>query len=96
MGTLCYVGAKDICDAIGENSRNIAILVLDKGLPAWKTDSKGTWKALPEDLKRWLKNQRDMHLPNNKESIKDLTKARESKVFNEALLKTVYVRKENA
>ena len=48
MSEICLKGAKDICEAVGENPRNITELVRDKGLPAWKRDDKGSWRALPE------------------------------------------------
>lgn len=64
MSEICLKGAKDICEAVGENPRNITELVRDKGLPAWKRDDKGSWRALPEDLQRWIREQRDRHISN--------------------------------
>ncbi len=37
---ICLKGAREICDAVGENSRNIIELVRDKGLPAWKREDR--------------------------------------------------------
>jgi len=57
-------GARDICSAVGENPKNTNELVKDFGLPAWKRDTKGTWRALPSDLRRWIREQRDRHISN--------------------------------
>ena len=57
--TICLRGAKAICAAVGESPKNITDLVLRKGLPAWKDSPLGCWRALPEDLRTWLKNRRD-------------------------------------
>ena len=59
---LCYKGAKAICDAIGENPRELASLVNKWRLPAWRRHERGTWRALPEDLMLWLRHQRDAFL----------------------------------
>jgi hypothetical protein len=64
VNEICLKGARDICSAVGENSKNINELVSDYGLPAWKRDSKGTWRALPDDLRRWIREQRDRHISN--------------------------------
>ena len=64
MSDICLKGAKEICEAVGENPRNITELVRHKGLPAWKRDDKGSWRALPEDLQRWIREQRDRHISN--------------------------------
>jgi len=61
---ICLKGAREICEAVGENPRNIIELVRDRGLPAWKRDDKGAWRALPEDLHRWIREQRDRHISN--------------------------------
>lgn len=63
MDTICLRGARMICEAVGENHKEIVSLVRDKGLPAWKREEKGTWRALPEDLRRWVKGLRDANLP---------------------------------
>ena len=60
---ICFKGAKAICKAAGENPREIANLV-KSGFPAFKVGGRGPWKALPEDLKRWVKEQRDKNLQN--------------------------------
>ncbi len=64
MNDICLKGAREICDAVGENPRRINELVRDRGLPAWKRDDKGIWRALPEDLHRWIREQRDRHISN--------------------------------
>ncbi len=62
MDNSCLKGAKEICEAVGENPKCIHELVRDHGLPAWKRGSKGTWRALQEDLHRWMREQRDRNL----------------------------------
>jgi len=62
MDSICLKGAKDICLAVGENPKNMHHLVREHGLPAWKRGVKGTWRALPEDLRAWLREQRNQHL----------------------------------
>lgn len=62
MSHLCLKGAKDICEAVGENPKHMMDLVRRYGLPAWKRDVNGTWRALPDDLHRWLREQRDLHI----------------------------------
>ena len=62
MDYLCLKGARDICDAVGENAKNINELVKTHRLPAWKRGVKGTWRALPEDLRGWLREQRDKNI----------------------------------
>jgi len=62
MDNFCLKGARDICDAVGENPKNIHELVKDHGLPAWKRGAKGTWRALPDDLRLWIREQRDRNI----------------------------------
>lgn len=62
MECFCLKGAKEICDAVGENPKNMHELVRDHGLPAWKRGAKGTWRALEEDLHRWMREQRDRNI----------------------------------
>ena len=60
---ICVKGARAICQAVGENPKHIVRLVAELGLPAWRRAGTGSWRALPEDLKRWVHVQRDQHLP---------------------------------
>lgn len=60
---ICVKGARAICVAVGENPKQIVRLVRDHGLPAWRRAGTGSWRALPEDLKLWVKRQRNQHLP---------------------------------
>lgn len=60
---ICVKGARAICEAVGENPKQIVRLVRDLGLPAWRRAGSGSWRALPEDLKRWVLSQRNQHLP---------------------------------
>lgn len=62
MDDFCLKGANAICDAVGENPKNIHELVKKHGLPAWKRGAKGTWRALREDLIRWMREQRDRNI----------------------------------
>jgi hypothetical protein len=60
---ICIKGARAICEAVGENPKQIVRLVAELGLPAWRRGGSGSWRALPEDLKRWVHVQRNQHLP---------------------------------
>ncbi|PKN06789.1 MAG: hypothetical protein CVU73_15480 [Deltaproteobacteria bacterium HGW-Deltaproteobacteria-8] len=60
---ICIKGARAICEAVGENPKQINFLVAELGLPAWRRGGAGSWRALPEDLKRWMLQQRNSHLP---------------------------------
>jgi hypothetical protein len=60
---ICIKGARAICEAVGENPKQINFLVAELGLPAWRRGGAGSWRALPEDLKRWILEQRNNHLP---------------------------------
>lgn len=60
---ICIKGARAICEAVGENPKQINFLVDELGLPAWRRGGTGSWRALPEDLKRWILEQRNSHLP---------------------------------
>lgn len=62
MEDFCLKGAKDICVAVGENPKNMNELVNTHGLPAWKRGAKGSWRALPDDLRRWIREQRDKNI----------------------------------
>lgn len=59
---IVYRGAKEICAAIGEDYRQITVLVKEEGLPAWRRNGSGVWRALPEDLERWIVEQRGKYL----------------------------------
>jgi len=59
---ICLKGARAICLAVGENPKHILRLVTREGLPAWRRDGTGSWRALPEDLKVWMLAQRNRHL----------------------------------
>lgn len=62
MNEFCLKGARDICEAVGENPKNIHELVREHGLPAWKRGTTGSWRALPDDLRRWIREQRDRNI----------------------------------
>ena len=61
-GKIVYRGAKEICNVIGENYKNMLNLVKNENLPAWRRSESGSWMALPEDLKRWVSEQREKYL----------------------------------
>ncbi len=76
---ICIKGARAICEAVGENPKQINYLVTKLGLPAWRRAGSGSWRALPEDLKRWMLAQRNNHLPAvDAESAPALTHCKES------------------
>lgn len=54
-------GAVAIANAVGLNRKEVGRMVRERGLPAFKLDGK-TWVALPEDLKGWMRKQRDLAL----------------------------------
>lgn len=66
---ICYKGAKAICEAVGENPKEIVKLVDEHELPAWKRDGRGAWRALPEDLELWIKRQRDQSYQKRKRGV---------------------------
>lgn len=55
-------GAKAICEAVGANHKEIVRLVRDERLPAFRRGGKGVWLALPSDLARWIRAERDREL----------------------------------
>ncbi|QJB56164.1 helix-turn-helix domain-containing protein [Pseudodesulfovibrio sp. zrk46] len=62
MEPFCLKGAQEICEAVGENPKCIHELVRDHGLPAWKRGPGGSWRALHEDLRKWIQDQRDRNI----------------------------------
>ncbi len=58
----CLKGADEICAFIKEDSKNIANLVRDEQLPAWKRSQNSNWYALNVDLYQWLIGQRNKYL----------------------------------
>ena len=56
---MVYRGAQEICAAVGVPWKEICYFVAEKKLPAWKIDGKGNWLALPDDLNRWIIQQRN-------------------------------------
>ena len=60
--SVCLKGSKAICEAVGENHRQIAALVKDHGLPAWQRVGQGSWRAMPADLEIWVRRQRNKYL----------------------------------
>jgi hypothetical protein len=53
----CFRNAEEIAEYIGENPKAVNQLVADEGLPAWKRNGKGPWRALDLDLDQWLIGQ---------------------------------------
>lgn len=62
MTRICLKGAKAICEAVGENPKEMMSLVRKEGLPAWKRAGRGGWRALPDDLQEWVRKQRDRNI----------------------------------
>lgn len=62
----CFRNSEEIAEYIGESPRNIARLVLNEGLPAWKRKGKGAWRATDFDLDWWLCMQREKYLEEKK------------------------------
>lgn len=58
----CLKGADEICAFVKEDPKNIANLVRDEQLPAWKRSQNGHWYALNVDLYQWLIGQRNKYL----------------------------------
>ena len=59
---LCLTGGAAIGRAIGYSRTAIPALVEERGLPAWRDRGTGPWKATPEDLRDWLRRERDAYL----------------------------------
>lgn len=55
-------GAKEIAEAGGFCWKQITTMVKDEGLPAFKRKGKGTWLAVPDDIAKWVKDQREKYL----------------------------------
>lgn len=51
LGEAWLIGAKSIGAYVGVDHREIADLVNDEGLPAFKW--RGRWRALPEEIRKW-------------------------------------------
>lgn len=61
MSELLLKGADAIAKAIGESRQSIPDLVEEAGLPAWRKDGKGPWRARPASLDKWLEDQEKKH-----------------------------------
>ena len=59
---VCFKNAEEIGKYIGESKNSITQLVLEEGLPAWKRNGCGAWRALNIDLDKWLVTQRNKYL----------------------------------
>lgn len=59
---LVLKGAKAICEAVDENPKQIACLVKNEGLPAWRRSDADPWKARPEALRDWVAEQERKYL----------------------------------
>lgn len=55
---------EQICNYIGEHRNDFTDLVENRGLPAWRSKPRGTWKALKESLNTWLMKQEEIYLKN--------------------------------
>ncbi|WP_419663221.1 hypothetical protein Dvar_36250 [Desulfosarcina variabilis str. Montpellier] len=59
---VCFKNAEEIGKYIGESKNSITQLVLEEGLPAWKRNGCGPWRALSVDLDKWIISQRNKYL----------------------------------
>lgn len=57
INRIVFKGAKNICSAVGINWKEISYFVIEKKLPAFKIDGKGSWIARPVDLEKWVEKQ---------------------------------------
>jgi predicted DNA-binding transcriptional regulator AlpA len=53
---IVIVGLKVIADACGTSTKTVYRWISEMGFPASKVD--GTWRAVPEDVKRWFSDQK--------------------------------------
>ena len=58
-----------IAEFIGESPKVINHLVEFEGLPAWKRNGQGPWRALSCDLERWLIYQRNRYLSEERQTV---------------------------
>ena len=68
-GVACFKGAEEICGYVREEPRDIAKLVIEEGLPAWRRGDNGTWRALNIDLDKWLQKQRSKYISTSKKGL---------------------------
>ena len=59
---LLYRDRNEICRAVGIPVKAITYYVENHGLPAWKIEGKGGWKARPQDLERWIAEQAQKYI----------------------------------
>lgn len=59
-------GATEIAEFIKEDAKKIPELVKNEGLPAWKREGRGPWRALNFELQNWMIRQQRKYLPNAK------------------------------
>lgn len=59
---IIYSGAKAISEAVGVNWKNLPWYIREKGLPAFRIDGKGSYMAIPDDLREWILKMRDENL----------------------------------
>lgn len=62
VAQLAIRGAKEIGKAAGVSWKEVPRLVKEQGLPAFKIAGSSAWIALPEDLRKWLRQQADKAL----------------------------------
>jgi len=74
---VCFKGAEQICGFVKEDPRQILHLIDAEGLPAWKREGKGPWRALNVDLMHWMAFQRNKYLKDTPAFVKTETSKKE-------------------
>lgn len=54
--------AEEIGKVLGVSKEKVPVFVKKYGLPAFKIEHRGPWIAIPEDLERWAREQREKYL----------------------------------
>ena len=63
-------GSVAICRYVQEDPNQILYLIEHEGLPAWKRNKKGPWRAINIDLQDWVVFQRKKYLRDTAKFIK--------------------------
>jgi hypothetical protein len=63
--TVLLRGAREICQVIRRDRRDIGWLVKNEKLPAWQEQGQGPWFARIEDLEAWAAQRAQKFLNNS-------------------------------